>query len=235
LSYRANSKGSYGSQKRSGWRGNSKKKKQDQGFSQRDVRLAQSAFAGRSAISQKLDLVKEAPVPPSLEVWLRSPGNWDIPNVDLKLSNKPEDRQRQSSEIAQVAAKKKLELEVRAPNNKKAVKKFKILKKEEVEKDLEKTEEIKTDEYGRPLKPQMPTKEEIKELATELYKKDQSLNRGINETAPEPEITELREGGFLREAQRQLMQTVNNPAVYEYIENLKADLEQQGYTIVPFR
>jgi hypothetical protein len=168
------------------------------------------------------------------------------------LSTKAEDRERQNSEIAKaVGSKKKLELEVRAPGSKKAVRKFKVLKQEEAEKlkkeQLEKEakelakhpekalipKEVSTDDYGRPLKPQMPTAGEIRELAVELYKKGQSLDPLTKETAPEPEMTELREGGYLREAQRQLMQTVNNPSVYEYIENLKSDLEQSGYTIVP--
>jgi len=253
LSYNGKSGSGYGNQQRRGWRGSGKKKKQElpPGFSQRDMRLAKAAFQGRSAISQGTDLAKSAPLAPSLEVWLRSPGNWDIPNVDLKLSTNAEDRQRQNAEIAQVvASKKKLEIEVRSPGNKKAVRKFKVLSREEAEKqkreqlekeakELEKHPEkalepkdVSTDDYGRPLKPQMPTAGEIRELAVELYKKNQSLDPLTKETAPEPEMRELREGGYLLQAQRELMQTVNNPSVYEYIENLRSDLEEHGYTIV---
>lgn len=249
---------SYGNQPGSSYgqnrRGSRRKKPQEElppGFSRRDLSLAKAAFQGRSEASQRADLSKSSPIAPSLAVWLRSPGNFDIPKVDLKLSKKPEDRKRQAEEISQAAAKKKLELEVRAPNSKKPTKKFKVLKQEEAEKlkkeqaekeakELEKhpekalePKEAPTDDYGRPLKPSTPTADEIHELAVELYKKDQSLDPLTSETAPEPEMTELREGGYLRRAQHELMQTTNNPEVYQYIENLKSDLEEHGYTIVP--
>ena len=151
--------------------------------------------------------------------------------------------------IAKAASRRKINLEIKALNEKKPTKRYRIVKNEakelekvenEAAKNLEaeikqspKIEEAKTDEYGRVLKPSMPTAQEIRELAVELYKKDQSVNPGIYETAPEPELTELREGGFLRQAQKQLMTSINNPAVSEYIESLKVDLESNGYTIVP--
>jgi hypothetical protein len=79
----------------------------------------------------------------------------------------------------------------------------------------------------------MPTAQEIKDLAVQMFMEDQARvpDQALGETTPE--LTELREGGYLRKAQRELMQTVNNPAVSDYIESLKSDLEMNGYTIVP--
>jgi hypothetical protein len=246
LSYPNRNKGSnYGNQRRSKSSFGSGSKRS--GFSARDKQLARASFSSRSAASQTADLARSAPLAPNLEIWLSAPQNWDAPGVDQKLELNPKNRKLQSLIMAKTASKRKLNLELKEPNQKNPSKRYRIVKNdakelEKVEKEASqsledeiknsKIEEPKTDDYGRPTKPSMPSSQEIMELAVELYKKDQSLNPGINETAEEPELTELREGGFLREAQRQLMQTVNNPAVEEYIQNLKNDLEEYHYTIV---
>jgi hypothetical protein len=248
LSYPNRSKGSnYGNQRRSksSFGGGGKRS----GFSARDKRLAKIAFESRSEQSQRADLAKEAPLAPNLEVWLSAPQCFDAPQVDQKLNLNEKNRKLQSLVIAKAASRRKVNVELKEPNQKKATKRYRIVKNDakelekvekEAAKDLEaeiktgsKTEEIKTDEYGRPIKPSMPTAQEIKDLAVQMFMEDQARvpDQALGETTPE--LTELREGGYLRKAQRELMQTVNNPAVSDYIESLKSDLEMNGYTIVP--
>lgn len=233
MSYRGRSKGNYGSQP-------------SRRFSRRDVRLARAAFQSRSPISQGLDLAKQAPVTSDLEIWLRSPATLDFPRVDVKLSANPVERRKQAEDLVQVAAGKKLEVEVREPKRKKPIKRFRILKKEDAEKLKKEPEQSKTEtpevkestsktEENREETPKrrMPSKAEILQRAKEMFM-EQQARTGLPAIAPEE--SELKETGLFDLARADLMRgedTKADPQILQYISNLAAELEGMGFSIVP--
>lgn len=79
----------------------------------------------------------------------------------------------------------------------------------------------------------MPTHQEIIAEATKMFMQDQAHvpDLALGETLPEE--SELREGGYVKKAQLSLMTSTPNLEVDQYIANLKVDLEEHGYTIVP--
>jgi hypothetical protein len=74
----------------------------------------------------------------------------------------------------------------------------------------------------------MPTREDIEAEAHRLYLMDNHNNTNVTTT---PERHELQEEGYLKAAQHHLMATgEQNDLEAAYIENLKRDLEEHGYT-----
>ena len=193
------------------------------------------------------DLNKQAPTTPNLEVWLRCPTTFDLPGIDSKLSTDPAQRKRQVNNLAQIATRRKLEIEVRDPKSKKALRKFRVLKKDEAKKELEKKQETKTPEKME-LKPKendvnsplveghkMPSKAEILQKAQQLYMVDNGRFQDLVGTNL-PEESELREEGYLKRAQLELLTSTDTQAsrqVMDYVGGLKNDLEQIGFTIIP--
>ena len=241
MSYPGRSGHGYGNQRHgSGRRGG-------RGFSKRDTMLAKSAFSGRSEQSQRADLARQAPIAPSLEVWLHSPASWDIPGVDAKLSTNPLHLQKQALEMSQAANKRKLELEVRQPNSKKPLRKFKIIKKEEAEKLKEQEEKAKAE--GKELAKaevtpiiensshKLPSEQEILEKAQQMYMHDNGrMDYQESVGTNLPERNELAEEGYLQKAKLALMTSQNTVAsrqTFDYVEGIKNELEKIGFTVVP--
>jgi AAA15 family ATPase/GTPase len=196
------------------------------------------------------DLAKQAQIAPNLEVWLRSPASSDFPGVDVKLSTNPVERKKQAEDLAKIATEKKLEVEVREPKNEKPIRRFRILKKEEAEKLKEQKQKSKAETIEKPQKElkqkeddnsplieghKMPSKAEILEKAQQLYMADNGRFQDLVGTNL-PEESELREEGYLKRAQIELMTSTDTKAtrqVMDYVGTLKNDLEQIGFTIVP--
>ena len=250
MSYRGRLKGTYGNPSRRSSFGSGSRRNKPPGFSSRDIHLAQAAFAGRSPKSRAQDLSRQAPLVDSLEVWLKSPASLDIPGIDSKLSMNPKEQKKQAATLAEIAKKKKnVEIEVRDPKEKKSVKRFKVVTKDEAEKlkkEQEQKVKIETPEKTE-LKPKendansplveghkMPSKAEILERAKQLYMHDNARFPELGENLPEE--SELREEGYLKRAQTELLtkeDTKTTHQVLDYVGTLKNELEQIGFTIVP--
>ena len=77
----------------------------------------------------------------------------------------------------------------------------------------------------------MPTTSEVEEEAYRMYMRD---NRDQDFNMPERH--ELQEEGYLKAAQHKLMATGEQKELEKgYIENVKRDLEEHGYTIIPLK
>jgi len=230
LSYRGNSKGSYGSQSRHGLSG-SKFGRGKKGFN-RETQIAREAFEKRSMRSQAQDLVRMADIAPSLEAYLKAPNKYDFPNVDMpdpKLIFSHKTAREQAADLAKCATKAPVEVWIKdtakhdlegvdTPNNKDKAKisektrKFKVVKKEqkkaEVEKELKKAEE--------------KTKAEVKELA-----KAEANNPIIESNHKLPSEAEI-----LAEAQRLYQQENFKPIHEETMPETmptKGELSEEGY------
>ena len=184
------------------------------------------------------DISKQAPIAPNLEVWLRSPATLDFPGVDVKLSANPVERRKQAEDLVQIATKKALEIEMRKPNDKKPLRRFRVVKKEEAEKlELNKkppqeTEMVEQKLSSEPKGRKLPTKEEILQRAKEMFMEQQAR---LGLPAITPEETELKEAGLFDQARADLMRgedTKTDPQILQYIDNLKAELEPMGFSIV---
>lgn len=93
-------------------------------------------------------------------------------------------------------------------------------------KEKEKVRTIRLSEESKT----MPNRDEIEAEAYRMYMMD---NPHFDTT---PERDELSEEGYLRAAQRNLMSTGKAKDLeHDYINYLKRDLEERGYTIVPMR
>jgi hypothetical protein len=82
------------------------------------------------------------------ELWLTCPSSLTFPGIDIKLPTSLEDLGRDAVTLGKLA-KRKPELEIRDPQTKKMVKRFRILKKEDFEK--EQTQKPEAERLEAPL------------------------------------------------------------------------------------
>ncbi|MCW4019172.1 MAG: hypothetical protein NWF00_10940 [Candidatus Bathyarchaeota archaeon] len=173
--------------------------------------------------------MRNAPLAENLECWLRSPANLDIAGIDtinVKLS--PENAKHDAPVIAGLAKKRKsVELELKEPNTKEAMKKYKVVSTDSEEAKATRNSPLLGNKH-------LPTHAEIVERAIELWRED---NPQFQFNA-DPTEAELREEGqnYLRTAQIELMTIEGGAAersVMAYVGSLKAELENIGFTVVP--
>jgi hypothetical protein len=126
----------------------------------------------------------------------------------------------------------------------KIIRKFKVEKKDkavkeakDAKKEPEKVELTAKEGVNSPLVEghKMPTEKEILERAQQLYMKANGKFQDLLGTNL-PEKSELKEEGFLKAAQLELMtkgDIKNERAILDYVGGLKNELEQIGFTVVP--
>lgn len=260
LSYKSQSRSGYGLQRRrSSWSAGRKGRVVQR--RQEETRQAQKNFESRSKKSQAQDLIKLAPLAPNIEVYLRMPDRFDWRGVDYpdpKLISSHKTKREQAADIADIAGKAPVEVwikeklkqdisnveipgDTQQPMVSTKTRKFKVIKKEEVEAEKER-KEVKTEE---PLKPEqqpkpkerkkrtLPTKAEILARATEKYLEEQA-RQGLPTITPEE--NELKEAGLFEEARAELMRSESievDAMVLQYIDSLRSELEPMGFGILP--
>jgi hypothetical protein len=208
---------------------------------QGDKKVAEVVFQSRPLRSQSQDLIRLAPITRDLEAWLRTPNKLDFPNVDTpdaQLIFSHKSRRSQAQDLAR-AARRKVSLEIwirdtahsdlegvdTKRKEPKTVKRFKICRKDQAKEAEKKQVEPK----GRKL----PTKPEIIQKAKEKFLEEQA-RMGLPTITPEEQ--ELKEGGYFEGARAELMRGEESKVsgeVLKYIDDLRSELEPQGYTIVP--
>lgn len=211
-------------------------------FHRGDKNLAKVVFESRSQRSQAQDLVRLAQIAPNVQVWLKDPSRWDIPNVDTPDAQRIFEHRttRQKAQDLARRAKKTRNIElwmgninkmdiqgVDTPPKGKRVKRFRVMEKEEGKKILE----GKIKEKKEPTH-KLPTKEEILERAQERFQEKQAKEGLPSITAEEQE---LKESGLFEVARSELMRGEKSKAdaqIEEYVHNLNSELEPMGYTIV---
>ena len=245
-------------------------------FRKTDTQKARSNFEHRTIRSQTQDLIRIADIAPNIEAYLKAPNRFDWSNVDgpdPKLIFSHKSKREQSADLAKLATKAPIEVWIKdtsqhdiqgvdtplkAKNKEtlkgKIIKKFKVVKKDQVEQDAKEAKkeaekkaaekpkeaekaELKTkEEANSPLieGQNMPTHDEIIAKAKELYMHDNARFPELGTNLPEE--SELREEGYIKRAQTELLTKEDTKAtrvVMDYIGNLKNELEQIGFTIVP--
>ena len=184
-------------------------------------------FSHKTRREQAADIAKLATRAP-VEVWIKDTSQHDIENVDTPKSKRKE------------TVKEKIIRKFRVEKKDKAEKDAKKAKEEPKEKQLDKPAEkteLKAEEKDAtsPLTEEhkMPSKAEILEKAQQLYMAD---NGRFQDLVGTPEESELREEGYLKRAQFELLTSTDTKAsrqVMDYVGTLKNELEQIGFTIVP--
>ena len=258
MSYNGRQGSGYGNQQRHGSHGSfgSKKKKKQEpppGFSQRDMRLAEAAFSGRSSRSQDTDLAKEAPKAENLEMWLHSPASLDIPGIDSPLSMNPKERQQQVKAIAETASKRVVEIQVKSSTKQgQKIKRFRVVPKakakaetEKALKEIEKKTETEIKELAKVDAPKakeiashLPSQEEIYAEAVKMWQleNNKGVHEGFMENVANPTRGELQEEGLLNQAKLRLMtsqDTVASRQTMDYVENIRNELQKIGFDVVP--
>ena len=186
-------------------------------------------FSHKTRREQAADLSKLATKAP-IEVWIKDTSQHDIENIDTptKAKNK-ETLKGKIIRKFKVVKKDKAEQEAKAK---------KELEKKQLEKPKEaESIELQSKEENSPLIDghKMPSKKEILERAQQLYMKDNGRFQDLVGTNL-PEESELREEGYLKKAQLDLLTKEDTKAsrqVMDYVGNLKNELEQIGFTVVP--
>jgi hypothetical protein len=257
--YRGKRKGNYASQPR--WSSGSSsrfKRHSPQG----ETQIARKAFEKRSTQSQVQDLIRMAPIAPTLEVYLKAPNRYDFPNVDTpdpKLIFNHKTAREQAADLAMIAPLKPIEIWIRdtahadiegvdtphaeAKKGKEKVsadtstrtktRRFKVVKKEEKERAEKLREKAKSKPERTRKKHKLPEKAEILQRAKEMFMENQALS-GL--PAITPEENELKESGLFEEARSDLMRGEESKVdsqVLQYIDQLKTELEPMGFSIVP--
>lgn len=194
---------------------------------------AQRNFDRRSLRSQRIDLIRLAPLAPNIEAYLKAPNRYDWPGVDCIEGSFPE----QAQGIAKLSSEEKdVELVV---NSKVAqTKKFKV-----VEKDKAKEETIKElkridEQADKTVKTNLPSSEEIYQEAVRLWHKENTkpVHEGFLENVASPTRQELKEEGYLNQAKLNLMtsdDTVASRQTLDYVDNIRVELEKIGFTVIP--
>jgi hypothetical protein len=225
VSYKGRGGHSYGNQRRgrSGSRFGSGK-----GHAKYDSQLAQRSFEGRSKLSQSLDLHRFAKVTSDIVAYLKAPTELDWAGVDNPESLAKFTEKNGSAHIVVKDSKA----------NK--THHFKVKKNTNDKKESEKVGLAKSEDNNPILeKPthKLPSEKEILEHAQQLYMKDngrQDFQEGLGTNLPER--TELKEEGYLQKAKLDLMtseDTQASRATFDYIDNLRGQLEKIGFTIEP--
>jgi hypothetical protein len=205
----------------SGWRGSGKAK--------RDSNLAMANFKNRSKRSQTQDLHKYADIAPNIVAYLKAPSELDWPGVDSP------------SKLSELAKKGNVEMVVKdvSQKDKPKTNRFKI--REKTDKDVDKPKELAKSDDNNPIleKPthKMPSQDEIFRKAQALYMAEKFKPK-YNDSEPEvlPTRGELAEEGYLQKAKLALMtseDTQASRATFDYIDNLRGQLEKIGFTIEP--
>ena len=191
-------------------------------------------FSKKSPRERAADLARLASKAP-LELWIKDTSQHDIQGVDTPIKGK----KKQELTPKKFKVVKKEDADKRKKDEAKVHEELeKVAKTEKVKKELElQAEKIKKedDDADSPIiGHKLPSHEEILAKATELFMKAQSKVEGLGETLPE--LSELQEAGYLRDAQLELMRDPGTGAseqVLQYIDSLKAELEPMGFSIVP--
>jgi len=171
--------------------------------------LAQRIHARRSKKARVADESKKAPVVKEVKEWKVKKNRLDMKNVDYPKK-----------------AKGKAEA-IKTPKQPKKSKK-QPSKPEPVEKEVKPPKPKPVVKEIKPSKPKtLPSREEIEEEAYRMYMMDNP------QFDTSPERNELSEEGYLRAAQQNLMSTgTEQQMTDDYLNYLKRDLEERGYTIV---
>jgi hypothetical protein len=208
------------------------------------INVAREAFEARSERSKGQDLVRLAQIAPNVQIWLKDPSRWDLPNVDTpdaqRIFEHRTTRQK-AQDLARRARKtrnielwmgniNKMDLQgVDTPVKGKRVRRFRIMEKEEAKKILLEEKVKEKRESTRKL----PTKEEILERAQERFQEKQAKEGLPAITAEEQE---LKESGLFEVARAELMRGEKSKAdaqIEEYVHNLNSELEPLGFQVVP--
>jgi len=208
------------------------------------INVARQVFEERSARSRGQDLVRVAQIAPSVQVWLKDPSRWDLPNVDTPDARRifeHRSTREKAQDLARRARKtKNIELwagnvnrydfdNIDTPPEGKHIRRFKVMPKEEGKKlELKRTESKKTEEKKHTL----PSKEEILQRAQEMHK-EELVKGGL--PALSAEESELKESGTFEEARTDLMRGEKSKAdaqIEGYIHDLNSELEPMGYRVV---
>ena len=182
-------------------------------------------FSHKTKREQSADLAKLATKAP-IEVWIKDTSQHDIENVDTPTKAKNKE-----------TLKGKIIRKFKVVKKDKAEQEAKEAKKEATEKPKESESiELQSKEENSPLIEghKMPSKAEILEKAKELYMHDNARFPELGTNLPEE--SELREEGYIRRAQTELLTSPDTKAtrqVMDYVGSLKNELEQIGFTIVP--
>jgi len=164
--------------------------------------LAQRIHARRSKKARVADESKKAPVVKDVKEWKVTKNRLDMKNVDYPKKAKGKAEAKKTEK--QPSKPEPVEKEVKPPKPKPVVKEIK------------------------PSKPKtLPSREEIEEEAYRMYMMDNP------QFDTSPERNELSEEGYLKAAQQNLMSTgTEQQMTDDYLNYLKRDLEERGYTIV---
>jgi hypothetical protein len=217
--------------------GAARKPRKTHSFSKGDIVVAKTVFESRSKRSREQDLVRLAKISPNISVYVKSPNRFDIPGVDTvqpALLFSRRSKRSRVADLAKLARRAPLQLwigninrydleGVDTPPKDKHVRRFKILSRKDAKKEKPIETRVRT----------LPTKEEILERAKEKFMDEQS-RRGL--PAITPEESELKESGLFEVARSELMRSDKTKAdsqILQYIGELRNELEQFGFTVVP--
>jgi len=171
--------------------------------------LAQRIHARRSKKARVADESKKAPIVKDVKEWKVTKNRLDMKNVDYPKKAKGK------------AEAKKTEKQPKKPKKQPS-------KPEPVEKEVKPPKPKPVVKETKPSKPKtLPSREEIEEEAYRMYMMDNP------QFDTSPERDELSEEGYLKAAQQNLMSTgTEQQMTDDYLNYLKRDLEERGYTIV---
>jgi len=171
--------------------------------------LAQRIHARRSKKARVADESKKAPIVKDVKEWKVTKNRLDMKNVDYPKKAKGK------------AEAKKTEKQPKKPKKQPS-------KPEPVEKEVKPPKPKPVVKEIKPSKPKtLPSREEIEEEAYRMYMMDNP------QFDTSPERNELSEEGYLKAAQQNLMSTgTEQQMTDDYLNYLKRDLEERGYTIV---
>jgi len=210
------------------------KRKRIPGFPEEDVEKAREAFRKRSARSRAVDLSKLAPTAPSVEDWMKRPNRLDIPGVDTPSGKREKPKETQPKKAEKPKPPKKVE----KPKPPKKAEKPKPPEKPKTEKPKQ-AKLAKAPEKPKPKGRRLPTRPEIIQKAVELWMEEHGYHF-LDIRAPTPEYSELKEGGYIERAQRELMKSEKRRITEteerekaRYIQALKEELESLGYEVIP--
>jgi len=152
---------------------------------------------------------EKAPVVKDVKEWKVKKNRLDMKNVDYPKKAKGK------------AEAKKTEKQPKKPKKQPS-------KPEPVEKEVKPPKPKPVVKEIKPSKPKtLPSREEIEEEAYRMYMMDNP------QFDTSPERNELSEEGYLKAAQQNLMSTgTEQQMTDDYLNYLKRDLEERGYTIV---
>jgi hypothetical protein len=204
-------------------------------------------------------------------MYLAHPNKFDFPNVDMadprRIFEHKTPREK-AADLAKLAKKQPLEVwvrdtseadlqgvdtpknKVKAPTSKR--KRFKIIKKSErkkqVEKALETVEkkvEVELKELAKvepqkaeEIKRHMPTQDEIYAEAVQMWQSENNkpVHGDFMENVANPTRGELQEEGLLNQAKLKLMTSEDTQAsrvTMDYVEGLRAELNKIGFEVIP--